>query len=180
MTYQSLTNKEIIRYFISLIGKTFLLSLILCTIVFQLSARTITPIKMNEVDKVSEIKSDLVKLAPKMSDKYLTEVSKSIKIASDATNINEKIITSVAFYESKMQHDAKSPKGYKGIMQATTHDIYEFPEVDIMRGAKKLQNWLEYRNGNLRYALASYNGGTYPPKSSYVYADDVIQLAKKL
>ena len=65
MTYQSLTNKEIIRYFISLIGKTFLLSLILCTIVFQLSARTITPIKMNEVDKVSEIKSDLVKFYSK-------------------------------------------------------------------------------------------------------------------
>ena len=65
-------------------------------------------------------------------------------------------------------------------MQATTHDIFEFSVVDIMRGSKKLEQWIKYRKGNLRYALASYNGGTFPPKSSYDYADNVIKLARKL
>ncbi len=179
---KNLTNKEIFLDLISLLTKSFLLVILIGTIVFQLSDRNITPIKMVETDKVEEIKQDLQHLVPKLKEQkeYLTDVSKSIKIASDATNINDKLLTSIAYYESKMNSRAISSAGYRGIMQATTHDIYEFAEVDIMRGAKKLEKWIEFRNGNLRYALASYNGGTRPPKMSYEYADDVIKLARKL
>jgi hypothetical protein len=180
-----ITNKEIIRNFISLFVKTFLLIVFTCHIVLQLNDRTITPVKVTitkPYDKVEEIKQDLQHLVPDLKNQktFLTDVSKSIKIASDVTNINDKLITSIAFYESRMNKNAISSAGYKGIMQATRHDVYEFAEVDILRGAKKLETWIKYRNGNLRYALASYNGGTYPPTSSYGYADKVIQLSRKL
>ena len=181
MKIQCLSNKEIIVNLVSLITKSFLLLIIIGSIVSQLNNHNIIPVKMSpEEDKVSEIKSDLQQLTSNLSNTDLNEVSKSIKIASDATKINDKIITSIAYYESKYNKNARSSEGYRGIMQATTHDIYEFPEVDIMRGAKKLEKWIQYRNGNLRYALASYNGGTYPPPSSYEYANRVIHLAKKL
>lgn len=185
MKKMNISNKEIIMNFISLLTKTFLLIVFASYITIQLSNRTITPIRMtalHEYDRVEEIKQDLTHLVPALKKQkgYLEGVSKSIKIASDATNINDKLLTSIAYHESRMNSKAVSSAGYRGIMQATRHDIYEFPEVDVMRGAKKLEVWIKYRNGNLRYALASYNGGTYPPQSSYGYADDVIYLARKL
>lgn len=178
---RKISNKQIIAGLFSGITKTILLGLVFTCILFQLNTRTITPVRLApQEDKIAEIKQDLQDLSANLSKKDLHEVSKSIKIASDVTKINDKIITSVAYYESRYNKNAKSSAGYRGIMQATTHDIYEFPEVDIMRGAKKLEQWIQYRKGNLRIALASYNGGTYPPPSSYDYANKVIHLAKKL
>ena len=176
-----MTNKEIILKLISLVAKTLLLIFLVANIIIQLSERIVTPIMPPiQFDKTAEIKGDLKSLVPDLSEGYAEEVSQSIKIASEATKINDKVITSVAYYESKMKPNVVSSAGYKGIMQATKHDKYEFAVVDIMRGAKKLENWIQYRKGNLRYALASYNGGTNPPKKSFDYAEDVIRLTKKL
>jgi len=178
---RKISNREIITNLFFWATKSIMLILVIGCIVFQLSERDLRAIRViPPKDKVAEIKEDLKQLTPNLPNAYLEDVSKSIKVASEVTSINDKLITSVAYYESKMNHNAQSNKGYKGIMQATTHDIYEFAEVDIMRGAKKMQNWIKYRNGDLRYALASYNGGTYPPPSSYLYADKVIQLSRKL
>ena len=173
-------NKNISFYLLSLLTKTFIMIFLIGVMIIQLSDKIITPIKMKEEDKVVEIQKDLKLLVPSLSKSSVNEISNSIKVASEVTNINDKLLTSIAYYESKMNKDAKSSKGYKGIMQATTHDIYEFAIVDVMRGSKKLENWIKYRDGNLRYALASYNGGTRPPKESFDYADKIIQLAKNL
>lgn len=173
---------EIIVHFVSLISKSFLLLVIICTIIAQLSEKIITPINLNEGDRIHIWEQKILSL-PNLqvaSTQEVKDITRSVCIASDATNIKESLIISISFYESKMNKDAKSSAGYKGYMQATTKDIFEFAEVDFMRGAKKLQRWIEYRNGNLRYALASYNGGTYPPPSSYDYADKVIKLSRKL
>ena len=176
-----MTNREIIIHLISVCSKSILLIIMIGCIVFQLSYRDFRAIN-NAVknDKISEIKTYLQQLTPTLPNDYLNDVSRSIKIASDVTNINDTLITSVAYYESRMNKDAKSSAGYKGIMQATTHDVFEFAEVDVLRGAKKMQYWISYRKGDIRYALASYNGGVFPPKSSYDYADKVIQLSRKL
>lgn len=176
------SNREIIVHFISLFIKSFLLVAILSTIVAQLSVRVITPINLNEGNRI-QMWEEKIQSLPNLqvsSNNEIKEISRSVCIASDATNIKESLIISITFYESKMNKHATSSAGYRGYMQATTRDVFEFAEVDFMRGAKKLQQWIEYRNGNLRYALASYNGGTYPPPSSYDYADKVIKLARKL
>jgi soluble lytic murein transglycosylase-like protein len=175
-------NKKIIFNFLNMIIKSILLVFLTGTIVIQLSDKNITPLNMmdNNENKIKEIRYHLNYLTPHLTNKEVEDISKSIKISSEVTNIDERIIISIAYYESKFKKNATSSAGYRGIMQATTHDIFEFSIVDIMRGSKKLEEWIKYRKGNLRYALASYNGGTYPPKSSYEYADDVLKLAKKL
>lgn len=175
-------NKKIIHHFLKMFVKSILLIILISSIIIQLSDKNITPLNMisNEQNKIEEIKYHLNYLTPHLTNKEVEDISSSIKISSEVTNIDERIIISIAYYESKFKKNAVSSAGYKGIMQATTHDIFEFSVVDIMRGSKKLEQWIKYRKGNLRYALASYNGGTYPPKSSYDYADDVIKLAKKL
>jgi len=175
-------NKEIIFHFVSLFIKSFLLIIILCTIVAQLSTRVITPINLNGRDRIEVVENQIQSL-PNIhisSKKEINDLSRSICVASDVTNIKESLLISIAYEESRMNKNAKSTAGYRGYMQATTKDIFEFAEVDVMRGAKKLQRWIDYRNGNLRYALASYNGGTYPPQSSYDYADKIIKLARKI
>jgi soluble lytic murein transglycosylase-like protein len=176
-----MNNKDIFLNLISLSTKILILIFLIGNIVIQLSDRVITPIKKIELqDKIVEIQNDLITLVPNLPKKEVYEVSNSIKVASEVTKISDKLITSVAYYESKMNKNAKSPKGYKGIMQATKHDVYEFAIVDVIRGSKKLEEWIKYRNGNIRYALASYNGGTKPPKQSFDYADKIINLANQL
>jgi soluble lytic murein transglycosylase-like protein len=176
-------NSKIILQFLTEIIKSILLISLICLITTQLSTNNITPLNiMDEQDKIKiqEIKYHLQYLAPQLTSEEINDISKSIKISSEITNIDEKIIIAIAYYESNFKKHAISTAGYKGIMQATTHDIFEFSIVDIIRGTKKLEQWIYYRKGNLRFALASYNGGTYPPQSSYQYADNVIQMVRKL
>lgn len=173
-------RKEIFKI-ISLLTKIVIMIFLVFSIVIQLGRNIIVPININvENNKKAEIKSDLKMLVPDISDSFANEISDSIEKASEITNINDKILISVAYHESKMKPHVVSSAGYKGIMQATKDDKYEFALVDIIRGAKKLENWIKYRKGNLNYALASYNGGTNPPQQSFKYANNVIKLAKKL
>jgi len=166
---------------ISFISKIIIIIFLFFNITIQLGNNIIVPLKINgENDKKIEIKRNLKMLVPDLSDSLANEISDSIEIASEITNINNNILISVAYHESKMKPHVESSAGYKGIMQATKHDKYEFAIVDIIRGAKKLEDWINYRKGNLTYALASYNGGTNPPQQSFTYANKVIKLAKKL
>jgi hypothetical protein len=130
-----------------------------------------------EDQKITMIKEDLKKLgAP---ERNLNSYSKSIKIASEASNIDDRILTTVICKESTFKINAKSKKGYKGLMQTRIASM-EHPEVDIMMGAKELQKWILHRKGNMEYALASYNGGNKPPKESWDYANKVIKIAQSL
>lgn len=177
---KTMENKKVVYNFLGTIFKSLISFLFISVIVWELSLSIITPIKITDNSREIKIRKSISLLAPEISKRETDEIVKSIMMSSMCTNIQEEIIISIAFHESRFNKNAISSKGYKGYMQATTHDIHEFAIVDIMRGSKKLENWLIYRNGNLRYALASYNGGTYPPQISYKYADDVITLAKKL
>lgn len=173
-------HKEIFKI-ISLLSKVIIMIFLVFTIIFQLGNNRIVPLKINnENDKKIEIKRNLKMLVPELSNSLVDEISDSIETASEITNINDKILISVAYHESRMKPHVTSTAGYKGIMQATKYDKYEFAIVDVIRGAKKLEDWIKYRNGNLIYALASYNGGTNPPQQSFNYANNVIKLAKKL
>jgi len=136
------------------------------------------PIKEFEDDKIiARIEQNLGDLGA--TEKEIKRYSKSIKVASETTNIDDRIIVAVTQQESSFKLNAVSPKGYKGLMQTRIASM-EHPEVDIMMGAVELRKWIKYRGGDLTYALASYNGGTNPPKQSWEYANKVIFLASRL
>jgi len=178
---KDISNKDIVMHMINILTKTFILVILISCIIFHLSNKDLVAIREGKtIDKVEQIKNDIKSLTPAISKEELADVSKSIKLAADVTHINDKIITSVAFHESTMNKNAKSSKGYVGYMQATNHDIFEFSEVDFIRGAKKLKKWINYRHGDLTYALASYNGGDSPPNESYDFANKVLHTARNL
>lgn len=161
------------------IFKLFLLIICVSTITLQMKdiGEIWKPVKTVEDETIKLIKQDLRKLG--VSNNRLEVMSKSIKVASEVTNIDDRIITTVISEESNFKLKAVSSKGYKGLMQTRVASM-EHPEVDIMMGAKELEKWLKYRHGDLKYALASYNGGTNPPKISWTYAENVIRTVQSL
>lgn len=177
---KTISNGEIVLNLISILTKSILLIIFVSVIVIQLSNRTITPIKMNGSDRVSSLATAIQDLPVKVSKDEIHIISKSICLASDATNISESILTAKIFIESRMNKNAVSSVGYTGLSQSVKGMKFQYSEVDVMNGAKELQDWIKYRKGNLRYALASYNGGTYPPPVSFDYADNVIKLSRKI
>jgi hypothetical protein len=177
---KTISNGEIVLNLISILTKSILLIIFVSVIVIQLSNRTITPIKMNGSDRVSSLATAIQDLPVKVSKDEIYIISKSICLASDATNISESILTAKIFIESRMNKNAVSSAGYTGLSQSVKGMKFQYSEVDVMNGAKELQDWIKYRKGNLRYALASYNGGTYPPPVSFDYADNVIKLSRKI
>jgi len=134
---------------------------------------TLINYKNNQV--MNEIKKDLKTLgAP---EKELESLSRSIKMASETTNINSKIITSLMYTESTFKKDVISSKGYKGLMQ-TPEATFKFSEVDTLLGAKVLQEKLNISNGNLLEALTLYKGGNN--NASRQYAKEVLQICELL
>jgi len=128
-----------------------------------------------KVEKIDLIKEDLISLGAPNHE--INNLSKSIKLASDATNINDKIITSLMFTESNFRKKAISSKGYKGLMQ-TEKASFGYSEVDTLMGAKVLQEKLRISKGNLHRALALYKGGNNPQARKQ--ASEVIKVYKTL
>ena len=99
------TNKKIIIHFLKTLVKSILLIFLTCFIVIQLSDKNITPLNMisSDQNKIKEIKYHLNYLTPHLTSKEVEDISKSIKISSEVTNIDERIIISIAYYESKIR-----------------------------------------------------------------------------
>jgi len=106
-------------------------------------------------------------------------LQKSIHQAAKSTGFKPELITAVMYKESQFNENAVSPKGYKGLMQ-TKWASFEYPEVDTLYGAKELEMWYRYSKGDVRRALAHYNGGMKPPKCSWRYSDETYNLYLKL
>jgi len=175
---------KMIKYFLipcfTFISKIFLLIGLTTLLTFQLLqiGNIIQPLKNLPTNlRLELIKRDLQLFGAPQNK--IPVISLSILIASNVTNIDERIISTVVLKESNFRLTAVSNKGYKGLMQTRIASM-QYPEVDIMMGAKELQKWLIYREGDLRYALASYNGGEIPPKVSWKYADEIIRIVKSL
>lgn len=90
-------------------------------------------------------------------------------------DIDPVLLASIAKVESGNRPDVVSPKGYKGRMQSDTKK-YRFDSVETLNGTEEFKEWLKMRKGNVEFALASYNGGTYPPPVSYTYARTVLAI----
>jgi len=106
-------------------------------------------------------------------------LQKSIHQAAKSSGLKPELITAVMYKESQFNENAVSPKGYKGLMQ-TRWASFEYPEVDTLFGAKELEMWCKYSKGDIRRALAHYNGGMKPPKVAWEYSNETYNLYQKL
>ncbi len=103
-------------------------------------------------------------------------LSKSIMIASNATNIDAVLLAVLMKTESEFNPKAISSKGYKGLMQ-TPRATFIYPEVDTLHGAMILRDKLTETKGDMPKALALYKGGNNPLARKY--ARDVLDLYNK-
>ena len=91
-------------------------------------------------------------------------VTSAIRNAATRHQLSERLVEAVAWQESRLQQNAVSPKGARGIMQLmpataqrySVRDAYE-PYANIEAGIKYLKSLLD--RFELPLALAAYNAG---------------------
>ena len=88
----------------------------------------------------------------------LKEIAKAVEISSEQTNINPYLLSVLMFTESNFNFKAVSNKNYQGLMQTPTA-TKQWADVDILHGARILQEKLKITKGNMYEALSLYKGG---------------------
>jgi hypothetical protein len=138
--------------------KTYILLSLTAIIVWGLMAlnNLVTPIPkeyiLTKQDPVSIVLKDLG-----CPDKKLKDITKAIHLASDQTNISPYLLCALMFTESNFNEKAVSKKNYKGLMQTPSASM-EWVDVDVLHGARILQQKLKLTDGNLFQALSYYKG----------------------
>lgn len=94
------------------------------------------------------------------------KLSHAINLASRATGFDQEMIVALMKTESDFKSTAISPKGYKGLMQ-TPNASFDYPEVDILYGAKILEEKYSIAKGDILLALSLYKGGNNPEAKKY-------------
>lgn len=93
------------------------------------------------------------------------EVRREIVDAATAYSIDAKLLTAVAWQESRFRHDALSRKGARGVMQlmpGTARDFGVDPgdlRQNVRGGAAYLASMLGRFGGDVAKGLAAYNAG---------------------
>lgn len=89
----------------------------------------------------------------------------AFRTASRETGLSVPLLVAVAWQESRLEPDATSPAGARGLLQlmprtATLVGVRgEGPSANIVAGARYLRRMLDRFGGNLELALAAYNAG---------------------
>jgi len=126
----------------------------------HLSKNIIQPILIVQVkQKTSQLELVLNNLeCPK---KKIKEVAKAIELASEQTKINSILLACLLQTESGFNPKAVSEKNYRGLMQTPTA-TFKWADVDILHGARILEEKLKLTRGDIVLALALYKGGNNP------------------
>ena len=88
-------------------------------------------------------------------------MAQAIELASERTNINPILLACLLQTESGFNPKAVSEKNYKGLMQTPTA-TFKWADVDILHGARILEEKLRLTRGDIVLALALYKGGNNP------------------
>ena len=165
----------------------FLLLVLVC---FYISAqatdiqRKIVPVKLKMFKIEKEVSKDLVYQT--LEDLYcpadrIDELAASVRFVAYTTDIKEELIIAIMKTESNFNVKAIGPNtrygNYKGLMQ-TPQATLVYTDVDILHGARILQDKLKFANGNLLLALSYYKGGNNPIAKTY--AQETYDLYHKL
>ena len=140
--------------------KTFTLMLLSGIIVWQVSllhnmfVPFPKPIIVVQEDPVKQVLKALGCPITKLDD-----ITQAVKVASSQTRINPYLISVLMCTESSFNEKAISDKHYKGIMQTPTA-TFKYYDVDILHGARILQEKLRISKGNLLEAVSLYKGGS--------------------
>lgn len=110
-------------------------------------------------------------------EKKIVELSIAVTNASAMTGIPPELLVALVKTESEFKYGATSGKGYKGLMQ-TPWATMKWADVDILYGAKILQEKLKYSNNDLKLALALYKGGNN--EAAHKYADETLRIYRRL
>lgn len=133
-----------------------ILNFILLFFIFiQLAEKLPIPIeKINPQQKI--IREALIYLKAPTND--IPELTTAILSASERINISPLLIVALIDTESNFDKEAISKKNFKGLMQTPTATM-QFIDVDILHGARILEEKLKFAKGDLLKALALYKGG---------------------
>lgn len=113
----------------------------------------------------------------RVSRRNIPGYSSIIYKVSKKHNIDPLILVSLIHTESNFRHNAVSPDGHRGLMQASktkVKDVYS----DISGGTRVLKEKLKRAHGNLPKALAYYKGGDNP--AAHYQAKKVLKVYNKL
>ena len=161
------------RHILNHIFKCFIIALLLAVIVGILNnyKERITPaqivVKPYPNDGLTLVLNTLH--APK---DRIPEMESALRLASDRTGIDGKLLAVLVFTESNFKKRAVSGKGYKGLMQTPSASF--FTDVDILYGARILKEKLKLTRGDLFEALTLYKGGDGP--SARKQANRVLEI----
>lgn len=109
--------------------------------------------------------------------KDIDELTIAINNVAKITNISPILLCALIYTESSFDQKAVSSKNYKGLMQ-TPWASMRWADVDILIGAKILEEKLVYSKGDLELALALYKGGNNPLAKKY--ATETLSIYKEL
>ncbi len=137
-----------------------------------------TPVSESELIK-SEIRKDLIALNAPINK--ISQITEAVYIAHKCTGIDYKLIIALMKTESNFNENAIGPKNrtkirYKGLMQTPT--MSSFNDVDVLHGARILEQKLKIANNDLQLALALYKGGNN--SIAHKQAKNVIEIYNSL
>ncbi|MBI4869409.1 MAG: transglycosylase SLT domain-containing protein [Candidatus Wallbacteria bacterium] len=127
------------------------------------------------------------KSTPKLVDEWVKKAG--AKLTALPEGQREKLIRSLLMQESSVRHwrnfrpvvGQAADTGFGQFLPATARQFginpYD-PEQNILGVALFLNRLVRQKRGNVREALASYNGGSRPPPVSYRYADSILARAR--
>jgi len=109
----------------------------------------------------------------------LRPFSEGILKGAHSIHVDPLLITALLPTESNFKMNARSPKGYKGLMQ-TPWASMEYADVDILYGCRILEEKMHspIAKGSIRTALALYKGGL--SGEAFREADQVLRLYHRL
>ncbi|HME45162.1 MAG TPA: hypothetical protein VKF36_18865 [Syntrophorhabdales bacterium] len=114
-------------------------------------------VRATDPQQVDRVKQSLLKVgAP---TEKIDELATAVKGASATAGVNPILLVALMYTENEtFDYKAVSEKGYKGLMQ-TPWASMRWADVDILLGAKILQEKLKLSENNLLEALRLYKGG---------------------